>query len=486
MLHKKIVLSLALGAWIISTAGYGLAVNDPYHFNKLPVIGEPADRFLSPAEESKLGADFLRNVYRSGAVLQDPEISDYVQHLGNVLVSALHEGDLEYTLFVINDPSINAFAVPGGFIGINSGLILSSNTESELAGVIAHEIAHVSQRHIARRIADMSSQQLTSLAAIFAGILAAASGAGDSASALLYSGVAMQQQNMLNFTRSNEIEADRIGLSILYRAGYDPNGMANFFRVLQRQQVGRIPEQFQFLLTHPLDNFRINEAQNRIDQLPRQAHASSMSYHLVKARIAAMVSNNPKQYLRSLEQNLNKQKRPLNAVGQYAHSQALERNQQHRQALKVIDKLLDKDPENIHYQLAYARNKNNLQQSNAALAALNKMLAIYPDDFASNYYYAATLKSLGRATEGRDALKTYLRNHSAPTLEAYKLLAELHASSGDSIHSKQVMAEYYFNSGNYNAAIFQLKQALANPQVDVITRTQIERRLREMILITRS
>ncbi len=453
---------------------------------QLPTIGDPADRYLSPAQEIKIGEDFLRNIYRSGAVLEDPEISDYIQHLGDLLAGSLGTDEHSFTFFVVDDPNINAFAVPGGVIGINAGLILASNNESELAGVVAHEIAHVSQRHIARRIADLSSKQAPTLGAVLAGILLAAGGGSpDAGSALIYAGIAAQQQQFLNFTRNNEIEADRIGLQILYQSGYDPNGMADFFRSLQRQRFGRVPEQFDYLLTHPLDNIRISEAQARIDKLSRQTHESSIHYHLIKARLEALVSKDPRKLVEKLEIEQEKRKES-DIIFDYAYSQALEASGNHSKATGILRRLTASDEENIAYQLAYARNLYSSGNQKKSAKILNRMLTIYPDNFPVNYYYAENLNEMQKPQEGRDLLKLYLRKNPAPTLEVYKLLAELHRNSGNEIDSNQVLAEYYFNSGNYNAAIFQLKQALKNPEVDFVTRNQIESRLREIILVTRS
>ncbi|HEX7027485.1 MAG TPA: M48 family metalloprotease [Gammaproteobacteria bacterium] len=453
---------------------------------QLPTIGDPADRIFSPTQELKLGEDFLRSVYRSGAVLQEPEVSTYLQHLGGTLTASLGNNDYNYTFFVINDLAINAFAVPGGFIGVNAGLILAANNESELAGVVSHEIAHVAQRHIARRIADMSETQLPTLGAVLAGILLASnSDSSDAGQAMIYAGVAGQAQSMVNFTRQNEIEADRVGLQILYNAGFDPNGMADFFRIMQRQRFGRIPEEYRFLLTHPLDNVRISEAQGRIDKLPEQKHTSSLNFRLAKARLQAVTSNDPRKLVLNIEKNIQARAKP-DVVELYAYSQALERNGEYSKAREQLEALIDKDPENITYQLAYARALHYDNKIKEAEKTLEKMFVIYPGNFSVNYYYALVLKEAGKAAEGRDLLKQYLRRNSAPTIDVYKLLAELHADSGSRINSQQALAEYHFGMGNYQAAIFQLKHALNDTDLDFVTRAQIEQRLREMLEKTES
>ncbi len=453
---------------------------------QLPTIGEPADRYMSPADEMRLGNEFMRSAYNSGAVLQDPEVSSYMQHLGNTLANHLGSKPFDFTFFAVDENSLNAFAIPGGYVGIHTGLILKTANENELAAVVAHEIAHVSQRHMARRIADMSSTSGLAMGAILAGILlAASSGDNDAGTAAIFSGIAMQQQNLLNFTRSNEIEADRIGLGILYEAGFDPEGMPGFFKTMQRSRFATVPEEFRYLYTHPLDNVRITEAQSRIDKLPKQSHKSSINYLLVQGRVQALVARDPSVLVEKLEKDLAQKKNKSNA-DLYAYSQALERFGDYRQARNLLTKLAADDPENIYYQLSLARVEKLEGKPQQALGILKHLHTLYPDNYPVVYQYAETLKDAQQGTQGLQLLRDYLLHYQALTVNAYKLLADLYESNGKPIDSKQHLAEYYFNSGNYNAAIFQLKQALNTPEMDFVTRAQIEKRLREMIQVTRS
>ncbi len=453
---------------------------------QLPTIGEPADRYMSPADEMKMGTEFLRSAYATGAILQDPEISSYVRHLGNTLANQLEIKPFDFTFFAIDENSINAFAVPGGYVGIHSGLILKTENENELAAVLAHEIAHVSQRHMARRIADMSNSQTLALGAMLAGLLLAASdGDRDASQALIFSGIGMQQQNLINFTRSNEIEADRIGLGILYKAGFDPMGMPTFFRTMQRNRFSSIPEEFKYLMTHPLDNTRISESQSRIDKLPKQARVSSLDYLLMKGRVQALVAPEPRLLAESLEKDLANKKNKTNA-DLYAYSQALERVGEYQQARALLARLVASDNENLYYQLALARVENRDGKPQQAVETLKRLHTLYPDNYSVVYHYAETLKDAKQAKQGLQLLRNYLLDYPALTVNAYKLLADLYEGDGRPIDSKQNLAEYYFNSGNYSAAIFQLKQALSIPEVDFVTRAQIEKRMREMIRVTRS
>lgn len=461
--------------------------NDEFHFSDLPAIGDPADQYLSPIQETKLGAEFYRTVHRAGAVLEDPEISNYIQHLGNVLVNALASGKHEFTFFVVKDASINAFAVPGGYVGVNAGLILASETESQLASVMAHEIAHVSQRHIARQIANMQSTQIPTLGAMLAGLIVAAGGSADAGAALMTTGVALQQQQMLSFSRAHEIEADRIGLGILYSAGFDPTGMPEFFKTLQRQRFAPDLRQYAFLLTHPLDNVRISEAQGRIARLPKQHHISSSYYQFAKARLRALVARQPVELVRNIEKQLEKKDaKDIGVIDHYAYSQALEQSSEFKKAINALSVIKNFDRESIPLQLARVRSLVRSENMDSAITILRQLKTIYPDDFSVNYYFASALLDKKDYDEGCKLLKQYLLKNPAPIMEVHKLMARLYDAKGDSIESKKTMAEYYFNTGNLNGAVFQLQEALKEPNIDYITRSQIELRLRELTEITRT
>jgi predicted Zn-dependent protease len=203
----------------------------------------------------------VRGLRDQDQILEDPEVSEYIRSVGGKLSSQANEGQQRFNFFVVKDNSINAFALPGGFIGVNSGLVLDTKNESELAGVIAHEVAHVTQRHIARSLAAQSRSSLVSTAAMLAAILvgAAAGGGGDAAMAGVAAAQSLAIQQKISFTRANETEADRVGLGILARSGFDPKGMPDFFETMSRLAGGsevNIPE---MLRTHPVTSTRIAE-----------------------------------------------------------------------------------------------------------------------------------------------------------------------------------------------------------------------------------
>ena len=233
--------------------------------NDLPDFGTPADAVLNKSREGQLGRSVMLQLYNAGAVVEDPLLTEYIQSIGSQIASHANNGDHSFRFFVVDDDRINAFALPGGFIGVNSGLILASDNESELAGVLAHEVSHVTQRHIARSIYDSQRTSIVSMATMLAAILlgAAADLPSDAMMGAVSASQAAALQRQINFTRQNEHEADRVDIDVLAAAGFDPNGMASFFEKLSRRYgVARqnVPEMLQ---THPVTANRIAEARGR-------------------------------------------------------------------------------------------------------------------------------------------------------------------------------------------------------------------------------
>ena len=269
-----------------------LAIGLPQAFaqttgNELPDIGTPASTTLSLADEYKIGLMIMRSLREAGQIVEDPEINEYLQSLGMRLSSQAHEGAHRFTFFAVRDSGINAFALPGGFIGVNAGLVKATRSEAELAGVLAHEIAHVTQRHIARSLQNAGRANLASAAAILAAILIGAT-TGLPSDAVLGSVTAAQglaAQSQINYTRANEAEADRVGIGILAAAGFDPVAMPEFFGTMQQRAGGagrNIPD---LLRTHPVTSERIAETRDRASRMERPRTPDSTSYALIRDRL---------------------------------------------------------------------------------------------------------------------------------------------------------------------------------------------------------
>ena len=277
---KRIALAAILASVVVASGADAGDIN-------LPDMGSPADAMLNNSQEAQIGRMIMRDIRASGQVVEDPLINEYINEIGSRIAAQSNDGDHSFTFFVVNDPRINAFALPGGYIGVHTGLIEATRNEDELAGVIAHEVAHVTQRHIARALHANSRQSLLTTALMLGALIVAAAG-GDSdvvsGAMAVAQGTAAQQQ--INFTRTNEYEADRVGIASLADAGFDPYGMASFFDVMSRQQLTspemRAPE---FMRTHPVTTARIAEARNRAREYPLVRSENSTGYGLARVRM---------------------------------------------------------------------------------------------------------------------------------------------------------------------------------------------------------
>lgn len=420
----------------------------------LPDIGEPADRTLSPQEESRLGNSFYRALQQQESILNDPELSSYLQSLGNRLNSGINQEQFKF--FIIKDGRINAFAVPGGFIGINAGLILATNNEGELAGVMAHEIAHVTQRHIARFYAGSGAAGWTQLGAFLAAIALASQGQGDGAAAAFYAGTAAGYQSLINHTRIHEQEADRVGIQYLAQAGFNPGDMAGFFDVMRNKSL-EADKRFEILRTHPLSENRVAEAKSRAQKIGIHPVPSSKHYLLMKARLIALFGQQ-RELLKHFQANA----KDLGEIDQYAHALLLTENRQLTQAQQAIDKILKRDPDNIHYRLAAAQLSLAQQDYPKAEQQLLALLNLYPEHLAAIVYYSRTLRLLKQHHKSVQLIKA-VPEETRPA-ELYRLLAESLNHLGEQAQSQLAQGQYYFLSGSYRAAGLQLKAALKDEE----------------------
>src|SRR5882672_10406494 len=255
----------------------------------LPDFGSPADAALSKDREAQIGRGVMLQLRNAGVVIDDPQLTEYIGSLGSQIASHANNGDFRFNFFFVRDDQINAFALPGGFVGVNSGLLLATENENELAGVLAHEVSHVTQRHVARAMYDNQKTSVVSLAAMLAAILlgVAADAPADVTQGAIMGAQSMMAQRQLNFTRANEHEADRVGMEVLSSAGFDPNGMAAFFEKIGKRYGASTEYVPELLQSHPVTSDRIAEGRERARQLPQTKHDDSVGYGLAKARLQA-------------------------------------------------------------------------------------------------------------------------------------------------------------------------------------------------------
>jgi len=456
------------------------AAAEPPPGGDLPDIGTPASTALSLADEYRIGLMIVRGLRDAGQIVEDPEVAEYLQALGMRIASQAHEGAHRFTFFAVKDAGINAFALPGGFIGVNAGLVTATRSEAELAGVLAHEIAHVTQRHIARSIQHAGRANLASAAAVLAAILIGAT-TGMPADAMVGTVTAAQglaQQQQINFTRANESEADRVGIGILAAAGFDPVAMPEFFWTMQQRtgNAGRnIPD---LLRTHPVTAERIAETRDRASRLERPRTPDSTSYPLVRERLAVAMLP-PEARFRDLYTRAGGADLPSTDGEQYGRAMALLRGGAPDEAASMLQSLLERRPDVILYHTALGEARLAAGRVAAARATLEEAMRLFPRSVPVTMRYAEALIRDGDAKRAHVVLLD-LFNNVPPTPEQARYTAYAANAAGDVADAYYYMSEYHVISGDLVLAIDQLRLAQAVPGLNDVQRERFDARIREL------
>jgi beta-barrel assembly-enhancing protease len=452
--------------------------------NDLPDIGSPASSALSLDDEYRIGLQIVRQLRDEGQVVEDPEATEYLQALGSRIVAqASGDSAQKFQFFFVRDDSINAFALPGGFIGVNYGLMLATRNEAQLAGVLAHEIAHVTQRHIARRIHSQGRQSIATMATILAAILVgAATGSSDAAlgGISMAQGAAMQQS--INFTRSNENEADRIGMGFLSAAGFDPYGMPDFFETMGRRagltassNRNMIPE---ILQSHPITTNRIAESRARaalfkdIKQVPE-----SVSYSITRERLRVITTPADQNVRRYYE---DRREHQAQTVGErYGEALATYQAGNSSASLDSLTELARQYPQVPMLQSTLGQALMNAGATDEALDTFRRALTLSPRNIPLTMRYAEALVKSDQA-KAAHAVLLDLFNNVPPTPEQIRFTALAASSAGDTADAAYYMSEYHISTGNLPLSVAQLEMALAVPGITSVQRSRFQARLDEV------
>lgn len=456
--------------------GLGAPIGQAQTLSDLPEIGDSSSTILSAEDETRIGKEMLRQLKANNAIIDDPIINEYIQNLGSRIAAGAASTTTRFNFFVVNANSINAFAMPGGFIGVHAGLLLASKTENEVASVIAHEIAHVTQHHIARSVEQANKLNLPMTAAVIAAILL---GAHDPqvANAAMAAAVGGSQQLQLNFTRANEHEADRVGMQLLAASDYDPHGMAEFFSRLQqetRYYGSGIPE---FLSTHPVTTTRIAEAEERAAKYPKKTTADSPYYALVRARLRLQFATSP-DALRQQLKSVQAEGKGLSESDTYLLALIDEKAGDITASRALFKKLLAQAPERIAFIHGLAELENSQGNGDEALKLYRQGLKIYPGNSLLTLSLAETLIRQRDFKPARELLQQQIVRN--PSSESYRILAKLEAASGNQAASHLAQAEYYYLSGEPHSAIDQLNTARRLGSLDLYHTSRIEARLQQI------
>jgi len=446
----------------------------------LPDIGSPSNSVLSREQELQIGRSIYRSLLDTGRVMSDPEVQEYIQDVGLKLAAQAQDGDFRFKFFVVNDPAINAFALPGGYIGLHSGLLLASGSESELAGVLAHEISHVTQRHISRAVfANQRSSILTRAAMLGAILLGAVGGSGDVITGAIATAQGIAAQQQINFTRANEYEADRVGVGVLAAAGFDPMGMPDFFETLARQTGPLASQAPEFLRTHPVTVNRIAETRERAITLPRPDVRDAAGYSINRARVRVLSSPTPEKALEFFLGEKQDPKRAGDLGTEYGIALVRMELGQYREARTLFEGLLATNPGIIPFHTGLAGAELALGNRDAAFAGYEKAMGLFPRNTPLTVRYAEALLADGQPKKAH-AILLDLLNNVPPTAEQVRLIALAASAAGDTADAHYYMAELHLIRGDVIMAADQLRLALSIPGLDSVQKARFTSRLAEI------
>lgn len=499
---------------------------------KLPDIGSSAGELLTPARQAEYGGMMLRELRNYGMLLEDPLVDEWLQTMGTRLGSNSAQPRQSYTFFMMGDRQINAFATLGGYIGVNAGLVLTAEREDEVAAVLSHEIAHVTQQHVLRGVERAQRDQIPILLGMLAAVVAAqqagGNSSGDATMAAISSGMGLMQQRQINYTRSNESEADRLGIRTLARSGYDVDAMAGFFERMSASMRGNaggysVPD---FLQTHPVNITRISEAKARAEQMKKDtvllttqtptgvlkervdpadpalsdplvrrtnpllpsgmqfsvntlSRGASGQFDWARERLRVLSADTPGA-LSTEYQNLERsQKNGLTDPQQYGLALSRLRAGSAAQARDQLAALLHTHPDNLWVALALGEAESRAGQTAQANARFDALLRQHPGSRPVALTYADVLNQQGGREAGQraQAMLRPLLSQSGNDPVFQQRFARASELAGDTIRASEAYAEAAFLNGRPEQALMQLQALKKQPELDYVGRARVDARI---------
>ena len=420
----------------------------------LPELGDRVSGAVSSSQEKAIGEMFLEQIYSQAPLISDPLLFEYTEHLIYRLSEYSQVKDRYYNILLIDDDSLNAFAAPGGVIGINGGLFLNADNEGQFASVLAHELAHLSQRHFARNVLKSQDSNLTSALVMVSSIAIALISNNPNAISV---GPAFLQQQNLRYSRLFEKEADRVGFINLINAGYNPKSMGEMFENMNdiRRLSGDLPPEF--LLTHPLSSSRISDAFNAAEGVSEEGtKRDSLDFGFMKARLEVYYENIPLNSLRLFESKMDQNPSDANI---YGLALAHEKNNNFDESLALLNKLIQKYPKNLVINNTKVDVLLSYEKFDAALALVNKFLEISPKNYPLSISKSRILLAMEKYFKSEEIVRDQiLRKNDDP--ELWLLLSEIQRNSQNIVGYHQSRAEYFLLLGQDEKALNQLEFAL--------------------------
>ncbi|MEP3588209.1 MAG: M48 family metalloprotease [Marinobacter sp.] len=434
---------------------------------------------IAGQQEASIGEQVMTSIRRSAPQVQDPLVYDYLYNVIYRLVPSAPLDNRDLQLVLIDSPALNAFAVPGGVVGVNGGLFLNAATEQQFASVLAHELAHLSQRHFARRMEQQETSTPLTLAGMIAGIVLSAVTQSDIGIAAIAGTQAMAIQNMLSYSRAHEQEADRVGLEILANAGLDPRGMPEMFEIMMRQnrlQGNRMPE---YLSTHPLTQSRVSDTQNRAEQYPSKTVQDSQEYHLMRSRLQVHYASSPASAVEIFESYLNRDDTQKNDAIRYGLAVAYKEDNQLDKAEKILLELLSTHSGRITFQVSLAEVYTEQKRYDDARQILQTALSRNPRNYPITWALAGLEIADGNGSAAACYLKELTRQRPSGD-QIWLRLAEAEGMARNIVGVHRARAEYDALRGDYRSAQRQLRQAQEKLPAGSAERQVVSERLSEI------
>lgn len=424
---------------------------------ELPVLGDTSSAMISPAQEKELGQSALKYYRSQVPTSSDPLVIDYLEQLINRLLPYSQLEDKHIDLVVVKNDTLNAFAIPGGVIGVHTGVFNYAKTENQLAAILAHEMGHLSQRHYARRLEQQKNMMMPMIAGMLAGLVLAANNGGDSGVATIMATQAAAQSAALSFSRENEQEADRIGMQTMLQAKLDPYAAADMFEEMLRgtRSSRRPPE---YLLTHPVTERRVADARNRAMAYPHLEYPDNLEFQLMRSRVRFELEESPQTAIKRFKNELDGDNLSPDA-SRYGLAMAYSAAGQFEAARTTLKPLLEKDPTRVTYQIMSVDIDMAAERFKPALELLEAQLKLNPDSYPLNIRYAEAGIKAGMYKQSAEVLTRYSRKRKNDDYVWY-LLAEVDGLNGDILGVHEARAEYYIANGVYDKAQQHLRQAI--------------------------
>ncbi len=454
---NRLIRQLFLCSSLIACTAAALAASAASNEIELPVLGDTSSAMISPVQEKALGQRALKYYRSQVPTSSDPLVIDYLEQLINRLLPYSQLEEKRIDLVVVKNDSLNAFAIPGGIVGMHTGIFNYAKTENQLAAIISHEMGHLSQRHYARRLEQQKNMMMPMMVGMLAGLVLAANSDGDGGMAAIMATQAAGQAASLSFSRENEQEADRIGMQTMLEARLDPYAASDMFEeMLHSSRSTRRPPEY--LLTHPVTERRVADARNRAMAYPKQAFPDNIEFQLIRSRIRFELEDTPQTAIKRFKNELDGDNLSPDA-SRYGLALAYSAAGQFDAARTTLKPLLDKDPSRITYLIMSADIDIAAERFKPAMELLESQLKLNPENYPLNIRYAEASMKAGLYKQSAELLERYSRKRKNDDYLWY-LLAEVNGLNGDILGVHEARAEYFIANGIYDKAQIHLRNAL--------------------------